>query len=339
MKILFASSSREAWYFKGVPPSEHFANAPYSIDAIGYHLEKLGHDVRYLGWQWTSKPWTLAKEIDEFKPDIVYTYGSATAFCPILVKKLWCKHRKFKVVHGWDDDYRKIWQEMFGMGGWWIMAVVQKAIVKYSDAVVTLSRHLQKKGREWGVDCHYIPNGADEPGKAEGKTTLEGRFRLVYTGDKARWKKTEDICRAMREVPKDVKLYFTGRDREWLRQYASENCVFLGWLSKEEQYHVMSQADAFAVTSDQDCNAKLQEYLRWHKPIIAYDGQMNNVLANGKSVLLVKEDGYARGIMKLANEPEFCRKLADNAAEELPVYTWAEIAKQFEDYFRDLTGQ
>ena len=40
---------------------------------------------------------------------------------------------------------------------------MEKRIVKNSDAVVTLSYELQKKGRRWGVDCHYIPNGADIP--------------------------------------------------------------------------------------------------------------------------------------------------------------------------------
>ena len=28
-----------------------------------------------------------------------------------------------------------------------------------------------------------------------------------------------------------------------------------------------------------------------------------------------------------------CKTLADNAAHDIPVYTWAEIAQQFEDYF------
>ena len=35
----------------------------------------------------------------------------------------------------------------------------------------------------------------------------------------------------------------------------------------------MSQADAFVYTSNQDCNAKLQEYLRWGKSILAFYGK------------------------------------------------------------------
>jgi glycosyltransferase involved in cell wall biosynthesis len=150
---------------------------------------------------------------------------------------------------------------------------MEKRIVKNSDVVVTLSYELQKIGRKWGIECKYIPNGADSIEKLmmKGEIKLTGRFNIVYSGDKAKWKRTEDICSAMTRLPKDIKLYLTGRKEAYLEKYSSENCIFLGWLSKEEQFNVMSQADAFVCTSNQDCNAKLQEYLRWKKPILAYD--------------------------------------------------------------------
>ena len=176
---------------------------------------------------------------------------------------------------------------------------------------MTLSYELQKIGRRWGVECHYIPNGADpiENLEVADGPKLEGRFKIVYTGDKARWKRTEDICKAMRSVPKDVKLYLTGRTEEYLKPYASENCVFLGWLSKPEQFAVMSQADAFVCTSDQDCNAKLQEYLRWKKPILAFDGEANNFFKNGENALLAPGGDYAPLILRLADDPALCRRL------------------------------
>ena len=111
---------------------------------------------------------------------------------------------------------------------------------------------------------------------------------------------------------------------------------FLGWLTKEDQFNVMSQADAFVCTSDQDCNAKLQEYLRWKKPILAYDGEANNFFKNGETALLAKDGDYAPLIMRLANDPALCRRIAENAAREIPVYSWAEIAKLFEEYFMEL---
>lgn len=336
LRILFVSSSRAPWYAKGMSAAAHFAAAPYSIDAIGYNLEQMGWTVAWLGWRDTANPFRLAKEIDAFRPDIVYTYGSTAAVWPIFLKRVLCRHRAFVVVHGWDDPYERIWDELFGWPGKLLMLAVQKFLVTRSDAVVTLSYALQKRGRAWGVACAYIPNGADpvDPAAAMGTIRLEGRFKLVYTGDKAKWKRTIDICRAMRQLPRDIKLYLTGRDVDYLKPYLSDNCISLGWLSKEEQRAVMSQADAFVCTSNQDCNAKLQEYLRWQKPILALHGEPDNFFKDGENALLAWDGDYAPLVRRLADDPALCRRLAANAAREIPVYSWAEIAAQFDAYLR-----
>lgn len=337
-RILYVSSSRAPWYAKGVDANTHFSKAPYSIDAIGYYLEKIGWQVSWLGMSDTGNPFRLAREIDAFRPSIVYTYGSTSAIWPIFLKRCLCRYRDFVVVHGWDDHYDRIWNEMFGFPGKLLMLLVQKFLVKHSDAVVTLSYALQKLGRKWGVECKYIPNGADPipANHAPPRIRLNGRFKLVYTGDKARWKRTADICRAMRCVPDDIKLYMTGRDEKYLRKYLSPNCISLGWLSKTDQYSVMRQADAFVCTSNQDCNAKLQEYLRWGKPILALHGEMDNFFKDGENALLADDGDYAPLISRLADDPQLCRRLAENAARQLPVCSWAEIAQRFDAHFAKL---
>ena len=336
-RILYVSSTRSPW-FECQDATEHMKSAPYSIDAIGYNLSLRGWIVGWCGWSTTKSIFSLARRIDDFKPDVVYTYGSIVALHPLFCRRFICKHKAFKIVHGWDDHYGRIWGGLCGWPGKVFMDWMEKRIVKNSDAVVTLSYELQKIGRSWGVECKYIPNGADpvEDLPRSGNIKLEGRFNIVYTGDKAKWKRTADICAAMAKVPKDVKLYLTGRNEAYLEEYASDNCIFLGWLSKEEQFGVMSQADAFVCTSNQDCNAKLQEYLRWKKPILAYDGEANNFFKNGETALLAKDGDYAPLIMRLADDPAFCRRIADNAAREIPVYSWAEIAEQFDEYFEEI---
>lgn len=333
-RILYVSSTRRPW-FESQSSEEHFRNAPYSIDAIGYNLEKLGWIVGWCGWKTSKSLRSLAKKIDDFKPDIIYTYGSTVALHPLFCRRFLCKHKAFKVVHGWDDHYGRIWGDLFGWPGKVLMNWMEKRIVKNSDAVVTLSYELQKIGRKWGVECKYIPNGAEPIEKliVKGDIKLEGRFNIVYTGDKAKWKRTADICAAMTKLPKDIKLYLTGQNEAYLSKYESDNCIFLGWLSKEEQYNVMSQADAFVCTSDQDCNAKLQEYLRWKKPILGFDGEANNFFKNGENALLAKNGEYAPLIEKLASDPTLCQSLSENVARDIPVYSWAEIAQQFDEYF------
>lgn len=336
-RILYVSSTRKS-FFESQDPLEHFKNAPYSIDAIGYNLHLKGWAVGWAGWKSSRNPFRLAQIIDSFLPDIIYTYGSTVALHPLFCRRFWCSHKSFKVVHGWDDHYGRIWGNMFGWPGKVLMDWMEKRIVKNSDAVVTLSYELQKIGLKWGVMCKFIPNGADplEMLDVKGNVKLQGKFNVVYTGDKAKWKRTSDVCAAMAKLPKDIKLYLTGKNEQYLEKYASENCIFLGWLTKEEQFHVMSQADAFVCTSNQDCNAKLQEYLRWQKPILAYDGEANNFFKNGENALLAKDGDYAPLIEKLSSDSSLCKKLSQNAARDIPLFSWAEIAAQFESYFLSL---
>ena len=44
-------------------------------------------------------------------------------------------------------------------------------------------------------------------------------------------------------------------------------------------------------------------------------------------------------IKKLAADPELCKCIAVNAEREIPVYSWREIAEQFDEYFSELTSE
>ncbi len=310
---------------------------PYSVSAILYNLEKIGWTTKRVGLRTSVQPRRLIKVINDFQPDIIYTYGSLTALNPVWVRRF-CRHSSYTIAHGWDDVYGEIWSDVYGKIPGLVMNFIEKAIIKRSDGVVTLSRYNQERGRKWGVESVFIPNGADVPkfDPKQSNIQLEGRFKLVYTGDQARWKRTWEICEAMKELPTDIKLYLTGRKYSYLDKYESENCVFLGYIPKNEQLSIMSQADAFVLTANQDCNAKIQEYLRFQKPILAYDGRAELFFTNERNALLTRD--YPSAIMRLANDPLLCKMLAQNAKNDLPILTWEEIAFQFDVYFRELAN-
>jgi hypothetical protein len=48
---------------------------------------------------------------------------------------------------------------------------------------------------------------------------------------------------------------------------------------------------------------------------------------------LAKDGDYAPLIERLAADPDLCRRISENAARDIPVYSWAEIAGQFDEYF------
>ena len=97
-RILYITSKIWDWC-ESQSCAEHFAHAPYSIDAIGYNLEKRGWTVGWMGRKSSKSILSVARRIDEFKPDIIYTYGSLVALHPLIARKLLCKHKAFKVVH------------------------------------------------------------------------------------------------------------------------------------------------------------------------------------------------------------------------------------------------
>ena len=335
-RILLVTSDRNEW-LDGASDEEHVKRAPYSVGAILFNLSKMGWTTSRAGLKTSRSLRKLAARIDTFKPTIIYTYGSTVALNPIFCRRFLCSWKGFKVVHGWDDAYGDIWDDLFGWPGRVLMNIVERWIVKKSDAVITLSRFLQQRGAKWGVTCEYIPNGADPVDRlkiSDGKIKLTGRINLVYTGDQARWKRTADICEAMRHVPPNIKLYLTGQIYPYLKKYASENCIFLGFVSKEEQLSVMKQADIFICTADQDCNAKIQEYLRWERPYLGYDGRANLFFNNGENAVLCKPNDYPSAILRLADDSSLRFRLAANAKRDIHVFAWMEIAKLFDAAFR-----
>lgn len=332
--MVVSSDRRNGWDSLSV--DKLFEKWQYSLPAIIFNLHQMGWAEKRVGFGGSLNPYKLAKTIDMFKPDIIYTYGSFTALNPLIARKMFCKHKDFKVVHGWDDRYGDIWRDCYGWLPEQCMKWIEKLIVKKSDAVVTLSIYQMAIAMDWGVVCKYIPNGCDHPVFDHSKCDikLEGDLKVVYTGDQAPWKRTADICEAMQHVPKNIKLYLTGQHYPYLDKYASDNCIFLGYVSKNDQWCVVDQADVLVCTSDQDCNAKLHEYLRMKKPILGYDGRANMFFSNGHNAFLSRD--YPEALKILYKDPELRSNLAMNAQKEIPVFTWREIAGQFNDYFKSL---
>ena len=135
--LMVTSCHSEEWPTK--PIKDLFNQKPYSIYAILYNLVKKGWVEKRAGLHQSIFPWKLARLIDEFKPDIIYTYGSFVALNPLIARKFWCRHKSFKVIHGWDDRYGDIWNDVYGWLPGIYMRWIEKLIVKKSDAVVTLS--------------------------------------------------------------------------------------------------------------------------------------------------------------------------------------------------------
>jgi hypothetical protein len=70
------------------------------------------------------------------------------------------------------------------------------------------------------------------------------------------------------------------------------------------------------------------------KPILGYDGIANCLFNNRVNALLTRD--YPSAIMELHRSLELRRQLAANAARDISVYTWREIAEQYDGAFGEI---
>jgi len=269
----------------------------------------------------------VARHLAAFNPAVVLT-NSVIGLHPVIARRFFSRWHG-PIVATWDDFYEIIWRLNYGRLAGLFMRWFERQIILRSDYIITISRYNQKRAESWGKKTWYIPNGCDVPELDQSACSirLEGSMKLVYCGDQSAYKRTNDVVSAMTHVPPDIKLYLIGTPNPALTPYASSNVIFLGRLSENDKWAVINQADVCVCTADTDCNAKFHEYLRMRKPILGCDGIPNYLFENRVNALLTRD--YPAAIMELAASPELRRTLTENAARDIPVCTWPEIAQQW----------
>lgn len=332
-KILYITSSRNKYTASG-SIEDYYRLLPYGQAAVLYNLVRLGWEERRLALWGSLRLRRVGRTMEQFDPAVVFT-NSVAGLMPVCSRRLFSRWRG-PVVHGWDDFYEVIWRLNFGWCAGRFMRWFERQIVVHSDYIITISLYNKKRAESWGKRAWYVPNGCDVPQfdlSASG-IRLDGRMKLVYCGDQGAYKRTGDIVRAMSRVPPDIKLYLIGTPNPALRRYASANVIFLGRLPENDKWSVMSQADVLVCTADTDCNAKFHEYLRMKKPILGYDGIANHLFRNRVNAFLTRD--YPAAITELAESPELRVRLAENAARDIPVHPWREIARQYDLAFTEI---
>lgn len=333
-RLLYVASVRDRSQIEA-SAAECFTKWPIYNWALLFNLESLGWQTRKCGLRESLSPFRLAPIISSYDPHVIYSYWGTTSLQPILAREFLLRWRG-PIVHAWDDYYDEIWTANFGRGAGWVMRLIEYLVIRHSDYIFTISRHNEQRARRLGKRVWYIPNGCDIPqyDPSECSVKLDGALNLVYCGDQHRYKRTPDILEAMARVPRNVKLYLVGATYEYVKEYESENVINLGPRWGNDKWSILSQADVLVCTADQDCNAKFQEYLRMKKPILAYDGRPNLLFKNRQNAFLTKD--YASAIMELYQSPDLRKRLAENAARDIPVFTWREIAEKYDSAFSEV---
>jgi len=325
-RLFYITSSRNRWLMEA-SLEDAYRSVPFGQVALLYNLDRYGWKAQKSGFHASVCPWQVARTMKQFKPSMVLTSGT-TGFSPVFARRM--SRYSVPIVIAWEDYYDVLWRANFGRVAGAFMRWFERQLVIRSDYVITISLYNKSRAEAWGKKTWYVPNGCDVPEYDQSKCAvrLEGKMNLVYCGDQGPYKQAGDIIKVMGAVPPEIKLYLVGDPNPAFHKYASSNVIFLGRLSENDKWAVMSRADVLVCTANTDCNAKFHEYLRMGKPILGYDGIPNYLFNNRRNALLTKD--YPSAIMELYRSPELRRSLAENAAKDIPVYEWREIARRFD---------
>jgi glycosyltransferase involved in cell wall biosynthesis len=331
-RVLYITSSRHR-FLLNASTDEVYARWPHGMGAILFHLQEMGWESRRIGFWQACNPWKLARVIRAFRPTVIWTYGLTWIF-PAWARRLSGWHAP--ILHGWEDCNSDIWANIVGRWFGRLVNLVEKPTVCRADFVVSAAFDLCNRARAWGRPVQYIPNGADLPefDPAKCKFEMTGKMNVVHVGDQSRHKHTEDVVKVMAGLPKEIKLYLVGVPNPALLKYASDNVIFTGFVSYNDLWTILSRADVAVNTSHQDVNGKLSYYLRMKKPILAWDGKANLMFKNRENALLTRD--YAAALLELYRSPELRQRLAENAARDIPVPTWREVAEQYDRLFAEI---
>ena len=65
---------------------------------------------------------------------------------------------------------------------------------------------------------------------------------------------------------------------------------------------------------------------------MGYDDRANLLFTNNRNAVLTKD--YPKAIIRLYENPELRKQIAENAEKDIYVMTWKEIASEFDKAFR-----
>lgn len=222
------------------------------------------------------------------------------------------------------------------------------------DRIVALSESWAPVIREAlpGVPVTVIYNPVLKAREAPDATAAQGR-RVLYLAHLVERKGYHDLIRAfarvLDEVP-DATLVFCGTgDEDRARALCSElgiaaSVEFQGWIADDQKEREFSRTAVFCLPSyDEGLPMGILEAMSRHVPIVATPvGGIPDVLEHEGNALLVEPgDVNALGaeIARLLLDPEFGKRLAEQAFEASKAMAPECIAGEWVDLYFDVAGR
>jgi len=205
-----------------------------------------------------------------------------------------------------------------------------------------------------GVDLRLFPGNLQKESARKELGIPRNKTVVCYTGHLYRWKGTHILAQAMRKLADDYLLYVVGgtlKDISEFEEFISANripnVITVGYVPPKMIPKYLAAADVLVLpnTSEEAISRlytsplKLFEYMAARRPIVASDLPSVREILDEKSAMLVKSDdpeALAEGIRKVLEYGESGHKLAENAFQEVRLYTWEKRAEKILEFMFSL---
>ncbi|RJQ18376.1 MAG: glycosyltransferase [Nitrospiraceae bacterium] len=277
--------------------------------------------------------------------DIVHVHS----IDPALVTPLRLfKNRRKIVVTSHGQAYRR---DKWGRLAKNISKMAEKISMKYSDAIVSVSRTLKQYYKEtYGRDIVYIPNGVeiievvnDDVLKKFG-LTMKGY--ILFVGRLIPTKGCDFLIEAYNSLKTDLKLVIVGGSSHTdeyelkLKGMANENVMFAGYQYGENLWQLYAHCKLFVFPSEiEGLPIVLLEALSFGVPVVFSDIPENMEVAQGIAISFKNTDvnDLSVKIQDFLTDPSEGEELAVKARGVIEKkYNWDSIVDQTEVLYNSI---
>ncbi|MDQ0160958.1 glycosyltransferase family 4 protein [Aeribacillus alveayuensis] len=357
-----------------------------TLKRFTHHLQERGHQFRIFApestndhlfsnhiYRFTSLPFFLypecrlalpnmlqvKAELLRFQPDIIHI---ATPFNVGLCGLHYAKKLNIPLVGSYHTDFDQYLEyydlQIFAKLLWkymhWFYRPFRKIFVPSHFTLEQLKRHGFANMSIWsrGVDCKLFHPHYDKL-EVRQKYGINEKYILSYVGRIAPEKDIETLLNIINQLPNDIArnvrwlIVGDGPLMTYMKEKASENVTFTGYLNGTELAKIYSTSDIFVFPSPTETfgNVVLEAIASGTPVIGANSGGVKNIIQHGKTGILCEPkntEQFIDRITDLLTHHSMRIQMGHEARNYSLSQTWEQILdrliKEYEEVIHDENG-
>lgn len=276
------------------------------------------------------------------KYDIIHFQGLGSAFCA-FIPRIFGK-RTLATIHALDWEGKKwgyLSKKILKLNGW--------IAAKFAHKTTVVSKVVQDYFRKYyNCEAIYTPNVVNvlPPRKPEliKKYGIDKNNYILFIGRMAPGKGCEYLISAFRKIDTGMKLVIAGDTihehdyMEKLKEKASEDIIFVGWVKDQLKEELFSNAYLFVQPSElEGMSSVLLEAMSYGRCIVASNIPQNAEVLRGVGYLFENKnvDSLKEAIKLLLHDDRGVVRMGELARERvLKDYGWEKMIKLWKDIYQ-----